>query len=331
MMKKILKKKIKVFEKEISIGLILVVVMIGLAGAALLQYYGQITQTVTVAQGVVLTGGDCDTQGVCTETVSFDACNEHISEEYLLSSSTTATVPLGINSNVTPPEDGVSSTVQFVLNNTDGECPGETCEKRITILASDVGVETLNDLNTIEWEAFVESGYLPHIDVFLEGGQALVFEYAKVQKPYDNVGDYPLGVVNTFGDRGIINNDSGAWISPGSPGPPHMEWFTLAEWKAGKSGNTSYSDGTFRDTYDIDGNTKVLRFELEVDNWMKNISSHRFEGDDAISTVKNILINGEPVEISLKGNDNLAFNLLTKAHCLVKGGNYTIVTEISAR
>lgn len=156
----------------------------------------------------------------------------------------------------------------YLLDNTAGSCPGTTCEKRITIEASDIGITTLDDLQTIEWDAVVSDGYLPHIDVFLDNGEVLVFEYAKVQPVCDNA-PYPTGELSTFGDKGIVDDTAKAWLSSGVPGPcgdPTFEdsYRTLSDWKAFYPG------------------VGIDRFEIEVDNWISPSSSE----------VSDILING---------------------------------------
>lgn len=157
----------------------------------------------------------------------------------------------------------------YLLDNTGGTCPGTTCEKRITIEASDTGVTTLESLESISWDAVVLAGYLPHVDVFLDNGEVLVFEYAKVQPVCDNA-PYPTGSLNTFADKGIVDDTAKAWLSSGVPGPcgdPTFEagYKNLSDWKA------------FYPT------ANVLRFEIEVDAWISPSSSE----------VSDILINGE--------------------------------------
>jgi len=139
---------------------------------------------------------------------------------------------------------------------------GSGNEARAVIQASDVGINTLNDLQTISWNAKGVVGYTPHVDIFLNNGKVLVFEYAKVDSTdCDDSGDYPTGEVNTFGDKGIVNNDAYAWLSSGPAGPCGDPTFdanhmSLADWKT--------SDGT----------EEVLRFEIEVDNWISQSEAY---------------------------------------------------------
>jgi len=173
--------------------------------------------------------------------------------------------------------DGVDGLLAHLkVAGTDGT-PGD--EARIVIQASDVSIATLNDLNTISWAAFGVTGYAPHVDVIVNpvGGEvALVFEYAKVDPALgcDDVGDYPTGNFNTFDDKGIVDSGAYAWLSSGPAGTCGSEPFdtnhnSLAEWKAGGP------DG-------IDGDTPVLRLEIEVDNWIESSEAY----------INDVLVNG---------------------------------------
>ncbi len=138
----------------------------------------------------------------------------------------------------------------------------------------------LSDLESVSWMQFVDHGYISHVDVLLDingngvydgtagGDDALVFEYAKVKPSLgcDDVDDYPLGSVDTFGDKGIVDNDAWAWLTSGPAGgcaSPATEffWHVLSAWKAGVP--PSEANGKT-----INGNTKVVALEIEVDGWI---------------------------------------------------------------
>ncbi len=157
----------------------------------------------------------------------------------------------------------VESLNRYTLDNSAGTCmpyPSSTCEKRVIVPQEDLGITDLSELNTIEWEADVLEGYLPHVDVFLDNGETLVFEYAKVQTPCDN-SPYPTGKLNTFDDKGIVDDSAYAWLSSGVAGYCGLLEFdnnhnTLAEWKL------VYTDA------------KILKIEVEIDNWVSNSNSN---------------------------------------------------------
>ena len=163
-MRKLLKRKINLFGKEISV---FVVALLGMAvvSAALLSYYGQINQSVEIGQGVLFTG--CGSGNVCEEIVMLNACESDESDEYGVESQTSVTVPLSIETAVAPDGQGVGATVEYNLVPTVA-CPDEDCEKRVYIDAKDiVGLETLSDLNLISWETYVSQGYPVHVDILI--------------------------------------------------------------------------------------------------------------------------------------------------------------------
>ena len=156
----------------------------------------------------------------------------------------------------------------------------------------------LSDLENVSWMQFVDHGYISHVDVLLDingngvydgttgGDDALVFEYAKVVGPVDPLGcddvaDYPLGSVDTFGDKGIVDNDAWAWLTSGPAGgcsspPTEFFWHALSAWKAGVL--PSEANGKT-----INGDTKVVALEIEVDGWIAE--SEAFIDDVKINNV----------------------------------------------
>ena len=264
-------------------------------------YFGFDSYSGSVEQSVLYVGE-------ITDDVSLIAGGISTSDNKLLESQTSVIAPISITTEVTPNDCSVTNTKNYLLDNSAGTClpyPSETCEKRIYIRAEDVGINTLNDLSTIEWEALVNEGYLPSMDVILES-DALVFEYAKVDAPCDN-SPYPTGEMNTFGDKGIIDSDAKAWLNSGVAGYCGLAEFdnnhkSLAEWKA------------------VRGDEKVIAFELEVDNWILPSDSN----------VRNIKINGNDVEISLKPNDEISYNVESEFGLLCEG-DYTISITSTVR
>ena len=151
-------------------------------------------------------------------------------------------------------------------------------EARIVIQASDVGITTLSDLDTISWDAYVAAGgYLPHADVYLDlnnngvydsgTDDVLVFEYAKVDNTNCDNAPYPTGDLSTFGGKGSISGSSYAWLNSGDAGPCGGATFfshSLTQWKAGQTENGKT----------INGSSKVLRGEIEVDNWISQSEAY---------------------------------------------------------
>ena len=138
----------------------------------------------------------------------------------------------------------------------------------------------LSSLTSISWMQKVAKGYAAHVDVLVDtdgngvSDDALVFEYDKVKLPSDQAVAqmlYQRGKwVNTFDDKGIVNDDATGWLNSGDPGPVGGAKFnakTLSGWK------TAYPNG------------KVTALEIEVDGWI--LESEAFIDD--------ITINGENV------------------------------------
>jgi hypothetical protein len=129
---------------------------------------------------------------------------------------------------------------------------------------------------------FVDHGYATHVDVILDLGggitDALVFEYAKVDpSDCDDVADYPTGAINTFDDKGKIDEDTYAWLSSGPAGPCGDATFdsmhaSLADWKTGIDS--------------IDSTTPVLAIEIEIDGWI----------EESESFIDNIILNDILIE-----------------------------------
>ena len=197
-----------------------------------------------------------------------------------------------------------SNEVLFNLDNSAGTCDNwetdplykEDCEKRIILLES----MPLSTLTSISWDVDGVVGYIAHVDVIIDidgklitttdDVDALVFEYAKVNPDLgcdEGIANYPTGNdINTFGDKGIVNSDAKAWLNSGPAGPCAETTVT---------GDMLPFDGLiFEDTYKSLAewkiaypDAKIVRFELEVDNWIATSSSE----------VSNIVINGNEIKV----------------------------------
>ena len=148
---------------------------------------------------------------------------------------------------------------------------------------------TLSELQTLSWWTYVQEGYIPHVDIRLDLNgdgvytsgvdDALVIEYDKSTTPSDQpIGSmsYQLNTwVQTFDDKMTgIDDSTIAWLSSGAPGPVGGAGFisgTLSEWKAGTVSGGSH----------IDGSTRILALEIEVDDWI--VISRAFIDDITIN------------------------------------------------
>lgn len=203
----------------------------------------------------------------------------------------TTTTVTGATATWEPAPSSGSISARIVADGNNGTAADES---RVVVQAGDVGVSTLGDLDTMSWDVRNETGYAPHVDVFVDtdgdesADDSLVFEYAKVRPALgcDDTEDYPDGDYNTFADKGPVDATATAWLGSGDPGPcedhPDTNYTaaTLSEWKDGGV----IRDGTDGETVSIDANTSVLRFEIEVDGWVTPPTD---------AYVDNITVNGQ--------------------------------------
>jgi len=322
-MKRLMKKKVKIFEKEISVFLIVLVGMIGLASAALIPYFASITGLVTATQGLTWNNSDWD------DTLHFDfneLTTTSLDEETFTSAHylkndadvdaefTLDTICAGTEGNSCDEgtEDGINWWYEYMLEATGAQ----GTENRVTIVPNS-SFDELSELETMSWDSYiVNGGYIAHVDVLIDvygNGSlydALVFEYDKVD---DGCGDGIPGAANyakdewvdTFDDKETIDSDSYAWLNSGAPGNCQDDsGYTvkrLSEWK------TFYQ------------NAKILRFEIEVDNWILNSNG----------VVRNIKINGNQYEVSgLKAGDQLNFDFKVHFPKMIMPDVYNITTQV---
>jgi hypothetical protein len=358
-MRKLLKKKVRIFEKEISVFLILVISMIGLGSAALVPYFASLTGEVTVTQGLMVDGKNW-------ESASFDYSESLTSLEkkqvtsgaHSLDNSASINAAVNIDSvcsgtdcaetNTIHDSVGLSTTlswvagsdveatlsgntVNLVASGAPTQSPWIASESRIRIDSIDSGIQKLSDLKNISWDVDVTSGYIAHVDVLIDtdsdgiSDDALVFEYAKINPSVgcdEGIGSYPTGAgLNTFDDKGIVNGSAYAWLSSGAAGPGCVE--------AGGF-YTSTLDGWIAghvgNGKSIDGETPVIAIEIEVDGWIA----------DSESEVSNILINGVPKVIETLPNpvvvetgESQIFYVNSEFPKMLTPDTYTITTTVN--
>ncbi len=361
-MKKLMKKKVNVFGKSIPVFAI-VLMSFAIVSAALIPYFGQITGLVTVSQGLTVDGLEYSITDITDVYEGFTSLETKMitSGGHLLENGATVPATVYLNTvcssndacagiDITTDTVGLSTTWSWVADAfADVSLSGDTVtliadkapttvgpwissEARIVIDAEDVGVTTLNDLLTMSWNVDVVSGYIAHVDVLIDttgdglADDALVFEYAKKQAPFDNVGSYPTGnSIDTFGDKGILDGTSFAWLTTedaGAVGDPGYTAYTLADWKSGQTSS--------KHSKNIPANVAVIRFEIEVDGW-----DQTHDGAVAESHISNIVINAESVEIAtllnpvtVNNGGSLAFYVNSDFPKMLKPDIYTITTTV---
>jgi len=161
----------------------------------------------------------------------------------------------------------------------------------------------LSDLTSISWKQYVEKGYAAHVDIYIDtdgdyvADDALVFEYAKVNpNDCDDTNDYPLGSIDTFGDKGIVDNTAYAWLNSGPAGPCGDGTFdpnhqSLADWK------TTYSTAN------------VVALEIEVDGWVAE--SEAFIDDVTLNSVIIEDFDNQNIQVEINDDIELTISPLT--------------------
>ena len=327
-----LSKKVRILGRGVPV---LAIVIMGavLVSAALIAYFGQITGSVTVTQGLYVDGQDynsaltysadmtsfeklqttsghnlTDNSGsdavvnivpVCTSSVTNDCTGIDTSIDTVGLSTTVAEITDADASAVL----NSGGVVSLLANKNDGS---KSSEARITIDGADVGVNTLSQLSTVSWHVDNGVGYAPHLDVYLDVNKdgvwtkgdddVLVFEVAKMDNTNcDDNSTYPIGTFITS-----IGGTSYAWLDSGIAGDCSTPDFqssydSLANWKTKVSDTTTYNyDGIVARTETINGDTPVLRMELEVDGWGQMHDETQLSSAD----VSNVEVNGNAVTMS---------------------------------
>lgn len=272
-----------------------------LVSAATLYY--SVTQEVTVEAGYVLTGDVDETDDIFAgQFITFEDLN--------VKSQTSVNVPLSILTTSDPVDtENIVSTIIYLLDNSAEEagatCGGypddgwrDKCEKRI-----DFDGMPLSEFTSMSWDVNVIGGYVSHVDLVLDNGESLTFEYATFDSDCNVPSSYPEGeyVFN-------VDIETYAWESiPGPCGDVDFEaqHNTLDEWKA------TYLDAT------------ILKIEIEADNWIEASNSE----------ISNVKINGEDVSgkpFLLPGSE-LNFDIVTKFDVGIVNDTYTLTTKVTTR
>ena len=173
-----------------------------------------------------------------------------------------------------------------------------------SIVLTPVSPMILGQITSISWREYSVKGYPPHCDIMLDldnsgdwndPDDALVFEYAYNNETHASAGWTDYGALHdgwylTFSDDtegpAEITGTCNAWATRGQPGPlsGHNEFIyhTLTEWKAGVTYTLPGDEGRT-----VNSASKVLRIEIEVDNWIPESNVEAYVDD--------IVINGIPV------------------------------------
>lgn len=171
-----------------------------------------------------------------------------------------------------------------------GPAPDGTGKSARIVLPMPPGT-TLDDIDTVSWMKYSVDGYTPHLDIYLDvdgSSEVLVaenhynnpwwaFEVGGGKGPtlYEDGGhiDDSYGAwFSTFESDDAsddtyddVNDATLLWIGRLGGGPGDAPSGTLAAWK---SGVVTTDPGSEMTTPTIDGDTPVVKLEIEVDNWV---------------------------------------------------------------
>lgn len=146
---------------------------------------------------------------------------------------------------------------------------------------------TLDDIESISWWVWTESGYPPHVDIVMDhngNGDVDDEDMLTAEMAYNNfagseldsipplsptIGEWLQTFELTSGDGyGDINNDTMLWVAKMGSGNDDAPWGTLLQWKAGGVGVTNPPENGDILTGVIKDSAIVLRLEIEIDNWV---------------------------------------------------------------
>lgn len=319
-----------------------------------------------VSAGVVKYFGTKETEIITEQAITMENCNEVGLEaaggelittgQCIATSQTSVDIPIeivttGNDTGILSLEPQYDFSVDAIPYDTTNGYVGANFEAGRSYITIRTDM-TLSELDTIEFIQNVLSGYAGSVNILLDinndgefeskkdlttgyltdgADDVLKVEYAKVKTPYDNSADYPSGVINTFGDKGIINDAAEMWLysgMPGAVGDIGYNYGTLADWKVGKTrGTTCYyidvapwTEETCEDIT-INGDTEIYGIQIETLGWISASESK----------VKEIKINGVPQNIvTIGAEQDLVFDLVVE---FASGavGTYDLITNIEVQ
>lgn len=177
--------------------------------------------------------------------------------------------------------DPVYSGDESIRMVTTGTVGVDGNEARIVILMPED--TTLDDIDSISWWVWTVTGYPPHADIVLDVNENTLLDDVDMltaEMAYNNLAGLELdgGLTPTLeqwlqtfelstGDGyGEVNNGTMLWVTKMGAGNDDAPWGTLAQWKDGTVFADPEPDGLLDGI--ITGEAKVLRIEIEIDNWV---------------------------------------------------------------
>ena len=341
-------------KKVLLIGLLSLLV-VGLVSAGVLTYFGRINTNVDVDRAITFEGSDCS-EDVCTEAeIPLGAGETSETSEYTLTSQTSVDGQIEIVS--TYDEVCLTVTNQYNLDADSIVWDAITGYTELTYEDFEAGRSyitvltdiTLSELNNIDFEQYVGSGYPVSVNILLDVNEDGEFDskkdltdglltdgedaVLKIEFAYNGAtAGYPDAYMESedyntwsFDGVGSIDDTTDAWLYSVKAGGAEIIMDTLTNWKLGINRGTScyyVTDAWYEEACDdiiIDGDTRIYAIQIENLGWIA-------QGD---SKVRNVEINGVPQNIlTLEGGQDIAFNLAIESVYACEEDIYTIVTEI---
>lgn len=176
-MKSLAKQKVTVFGKQVSVVVLALVAMAGMASAGLLSFYGMITGTAIVAQSVKLDGMSCNEGCSDTDVTSGVAGSQIGGDDHALTNANPdvhAVVSLDSTPTSCPNEDceGLTITPKFKLEPDYPSYQGANDDEDSLILVPTSDI-TYADFSEVYFEYYiVEEGLAqsPHVNVWFSDG-----------------------------------------------------------------------------------------------------------------------------------------------------------------
>jgi len=337
----------------------------------LITSWGTITGLVTVSQGFSFNGLDWDVATITQTWDSFTSLEEKTlssAEHYVKNDATVdAEFSLATTCKDVASADcsgDITSTVEYLLDaneipfGNDGYLTADFKAGREVVTIILPGATTLNDIVTIDFDEYVNSGYPVSVNILLDVNGDGVFDSKKdLETGYltggeqDDVlkiewaynGGIDAGYLHAdaymnsdnsgystwlFGGMGTIDDSTNAWLysgKPGAIGDTEFNYGTLTDWKNGRQrGLTCYY---VDDAWESESCTDVL-INSATKVYGIQIESLGFIAESS-SVVKNIVIGSTDYEMSgLPKGEQTDFQIVTDFPKMLVPDTYTITTTV---
>ena len=350
-----MKKKVNVFGKKLPVFVILLIGMAVMVSAALIPYWGTITGSVIIGQGLFLDSLPWD-----DETIEYDATLTSLEEKtvssglHYLKNTADVDAEFGLvttckDSSTGDCDSSVITNVEYLLDSslipfdptdwyTKLTTEFEEGMEVVTIILPEG--TTLASLGDITFEESSVSGYPVSVNILLDMNNDGIFESRKDLRTGDldltgeSVDDvlkiesaYNGGVSGAWTSVDSISGATNAWLYSAQPGAAGIVKYTLTEWITGQSNldkcyhTTTQWDEINCGTISVIGTTPVYGIQIESLGWIEASSS----------VVSDIVIDGTDYEMSgLPAGEQTDFQIVTDFPKMMLPDIYTITTTVTA-